>query len=323
MNFKKRAAFERERLSRMQLYIGEEMVERYEAGLISWGQMLRNLIMIGGSAAAAAAIMAATGDAMPQPPPSGGSGMPPFAFRPAFGPLVVSADDPAVRGEPVSFQNGHTLRGYLARPTAGHGPFPGVIVIHEANGLSEHTQDVARRVAKAGFVAFAPDLLSRWGITPDMPMEKIMGSLGNAQPQEILADLNAATHYLAGQPDLNGKLGVVGFCFGGGYSLNLAAVNPNLRAAVCYYGVTPQPASQMANTQAAILSHYAGRDDRVNATVPELEAVLNENGKTFEKYYYEGAVHAFNNDTVSIFFNEGAAVTAWQRTLGWFNQYLR
>jgi carboxymethylenebutenolidase len=103
----------------------------------------------------------------------------------------------------------------------------------------------------------------------------------------------------------------------------LAAVNPKINASVCYYGVTPQPASQMTNTQAAILSHYAGTDQRVNATVPELEAVLGENGKTFEKHFYQGANHGFNNDTVSILFNENAAVLAWERTLNWFNHYLK
>lgn len=246
--------------------------------------------------------------------------MPVIKLQPPTGPLVVAADDPAVKGEMATYKN-NALKGYLARP-AQPGQYPGVIVIHEANGLSEHIQDVARRVAKAGFVAFAPDILSRWGITPDMPMEKIMGSLGNAQPAELLADLNTATDFLAAQPDVTGKLGVVGFCFGGGYSLNLAAVNPKIAAAVCYYGVTPQPASQMANTQAAILSHYASRDARVNATVPELEEMLTQHGKTFEKHFYEGAVHGFNNDTIVTFFNEAAAVASWQRTLDWFKHYL-
>ena len=319
MKLKKRAAFSLENLSRMQLYIGEEMVERYEAGLISWGQMLRSLIMIGGGAAAAAALLTSMGDNSPEPP-RGGFQIPTIKMQPPTGPLVVAADDPAVQGEMVGYKD-NTLKGYLARP-AQPGQYPGVIVIHEANGLSEHTKDVARRLAKAGFVAFAPDILSRWGITPDMPLEKIMGLLGNAQPEELLADLNAATDYLATQPGVTDKLGVVGFCFGGGYSLNLTAINPKIRAAVCYYGVTPQPAEKMANTQAAILSHYAGLDERVNATVPELEQVLAQHGKTFEKYFYAGAVHGFNNDTVATFYNQVASVEAWQRTLGWFRQYL-
>ena len=288
--------------------------------MISWVQMLRNLIMVGGSAAAAAALLSLSGDGAPEPPTARPT-LPDFVIRDAYGPLVVPADDPAIQGEMVNFQSVQTMDGYLARPV-GSGPHPGVIVIHEAFGLSDHAKDVARRLAKAGFVAFAPDLLSRWGINPSITMEKLMGLLGNAKPEEILSDLGAAVDFLGAQPDVTDKIGVVGFCFGGGYSLNLASVNPKISAAVCYYGVTPQPASKMANTQAAILSHYGALDNRVNATVPELEQVLTESGKTFQKYFYEGAGHGFNNDTVVVMFNEAAAITAWQRTLDWFNQYL-
>jgi carboxymethylenebutenolidase len=195
-------------------------------------------------------------------------------------------------------------------------------VIHEANGLSEHIKDVTRRVAKAGFVALAPELLSRWGITPELPMEKLMGYLANTQPEEIVADLNTSVDYLASLENVTGKLGVVGFCFGGGYSLSLAGANPGIVAAVCYYGVTPQPPSQMANTNAAILGQYGASDPRVTNTVPELEKVLAQNGKTFKKYFYEGAGHAFNNDTIFPAFKEEVAVLAWQRTLDWFHQYL-
>lgn len=319
MYLKKRAAFGLEKLSRMQLYIGEEVVEKYEAGLVTWSQMLRSLILIGGSAAAAAALLASTGPETPQPPARGA--IPDLKIQPPTGPLVVPEDDPNVRGEMVRFESGHTIHGYIARPAAP-GRYPGVIVIHEANGLSDHIKDVARRLAKAGFIAFAPDLLSRWGITPDMPLPNIMGKLGNAQPEEVLADLNASTEFLTQQPGVNGKLGVVGFCFGGGYTLALAGDNPRITAAVCYYGVTPQPASRMANTQAAILSHYGENDPRVNATVPELEQTLAENGKTFEKYFYAGAGHGFQNDTIANWFNEQATVTAWQRTLDWFKANL-
>jgi carboxymethylenebutenolidase len=323
MNLKQRAAFQLEQLSRMQRYVGEEMVEKYELGLISWGQMLRSLILVGGSAAAAAALLALAGEDLPQPP-ARNSQMPQITIQPPNGLLTVAADDPAVSGKIVNFSNGPTtITGYLAQP-AKPGSYPGVIVIHEANGLSEHIKDVARRVAKAGYMALVPDLLSRWGITPELPFEKIMGYLGNAKPEEILADLNASVTYLASQPEVKdgNKLGVVGFCFGGGYSLNLAAVNPKIKAAICYYGVTPQPASQMANTEAAILAHYGEADPRVNATVPELEEVLQQHNKTFERYFYEKAGHAFNNDTVSPAFKEEAAVQAWQRTIGWFATYL-
>ncbi|HEX2909461.1 MAG TPA: dienelactone hydrolase family protein [Chloroflexia bacterium] len=321
MYLKNRKPFDNARLSRMQLYIGEEMVEKYQANLITWQQMLRSLVLIGGSAAAAAAILVLSGADLPSPPP-GGSQIPQIVIQPPTGPLVVPEDNTEVQGQMLSFESDRSLKGYLTRP-ASPGQYPGIIVIHEANGLSDHIKDVSRRLAKAGFIAFAPDLLSRWGITPEIPFEKIFGLLGNAQPEQLLTDLNAAVDFLTQQSGVTGKLGVVGFCFGGGYTLSLAAANPKINAAVCYYGVTPQPASRMVNTQAAVLSHYGAKDQRVNATVPELEQVMAENGKTFEHYYYEGAGHGFNNDTVATFFNQEAAVMAWQRTLDWFNRYLK
>ncbi|OJV91351.1 MAG: hypothetical protein BGO39_26705 [Chloroflexi bacterium 54-19] len=304
----------------MQLYIGEEVVEKYEAGLVTWGQMLRSLVLIGGSAAAAASLLATTGPDLPPPPPSRPQ-PPDLQMQPPTGPLVVPENDPAVQGQMVSFEAYHTIHGYLARPVAP-GQYPPVLVIHEANGLADHIKDVARRLAKAGFIAFVPDLLSRWGITPDLSLPEIFGRLGNAQPSEVLADLDASVDFLLGQPGVRGKLGVVGFCFGGGYTLTLAAHNPQVAAGVCYYGVTPQPASQMAATNAALLSHYGATDARVNATVPELEQVLQENDKVFKKYFHEGAGHGFNNDNIATWFREEAAVLAWQRTLDWFGRYL-
>lgn len=324
MKLRNRTAFPLERLSRMQRYIGEEMVEKYEAGLISWGQMLRSLILIGGSAAAAAALIAASSDTSPTPPSGGRMAMPEFKIQPPTGPLVVGADDSSVKGEMVSFQNGSsTVSGYLAKPAAP-GQYHGVIVIHEANSLSEHIKDVARRLAKAGYIALAPDLLSRYGISSGIPIEKVFGLLGNAKPEEILGDLNASVDYLAGQPEIldKDKLGVVGFCFGGGYTLALAANNPKIAAAVSYYGVIPQSPTTLANTNAAILGQYGASDARVNASIPEVEKILTSNGKIYEKHIYEGAGHAFNNDTIANMFNEKAAVEAWQHTLNWFDKYL-
>jgi carboxymethylenebutenolidase len=305
----------------MQRYVGEESLEKYQMGLISWSQLLRTLVLIGGSAAAAAALLSLNSN-FPSVP-EGARALPQIRIVPPNGPLVVAEDDLAITGTPVSFQSEHTIEGYLAQP-AQEGRYPGVLVIHEASGLSEHIKDVTRRVAKAGYVAFAPELLSRWGLTPGLPVEKVMSLLANTKPEEILADLNAAVAYLSQQANMSvsGKLGVVGFCFGGAYSLQLAAVNPAIAAAVCYYGVTPQPASQMANTKAAILAHYGALDQRVNATAAELKEVLVGAGKTIEQYYYEGVGHAFNNDTIYPAFKEQAAVLAWERTLDWFECYL-
>jgi carboxymethylenebutenolidase len=240
----------------------------------------------------------------------------------AASPLSVAADDPDVTASDVTFQSDTAISGYVARPKAD-GTYPGVIVIHENRGLTDHIRDVARRLAKAGYVALAPDLASRAGGTAKVGADKITGYFANAKPEDLVKDLNTAVDFLgqqAGvQPD---KYGTVGFCFGGAFVLRLAAANPKIAAAVCYYGVTPQPASQMSATNAAILGQYGGNDSRVNGTIPALEQAMQAAGKTYEKQIYEGANHAFNNDTGQNY-NQEAAVAAWQRTLDWFGKYLK
>jgi carboxymethylenebutenolidase len=239
----------------------------------------------------------------------------------AKSPLSVPADDPDVTGTEVTFQGDTEIKGYLARPKAD-GTYPGVVVIHENRGLTDHIRDVARRLAKAGYIAVAPDLASRAGGTEKVGTQ-IQGFFANAKPEDLVSDLNAAVTFVAQQngvkPD---KYGVVGFCFGGGYTLRLAAANPKIAAGVSYYGPVPEPASQMGATNAAILGQYGGNDTRVNGTVPALEKVMQESGKTFEKRVYDGANHAFNNDTGQNY-NEAAAVAAWKETLAWFDKYLK
>ena len=223
----------------------------------------------------------------------------------------------------LTFASDVELMGYLAKPTK-EGTYPAVIVIHENRGLTAHIKDVARRLAKAGYVALAPDLVSRAGSggTAQTASDQIAGLLSQSKPEDLVKDLSAGVDYALKQPGVKqGKAGVVGFCFGGAYTLRLAAANPSIGAAVCYYGVTPQPASQMSATNAAILGQYGGNDARVNGTIPDLEKTLADAGKTFEKKIYDGANHAFNNDTGANY-NEQAAVTAWQATLDWFGQHL-
>jgi carboxymethylenebutenolidase len=227
-----------------------------------------------------------------------------------------------VAGADVTFQSDTAVNGYLARPKAD-GTYPGVIVIHENRGLTDHIRDVARRLAKAGYVALAPDLASRGGGTATIGADKITGFFGNAKPEELVKDLNAGVDFLGQQTGVQpDKFGVVGFCFGGAYTLRLAAANPKMAAAVCYYGVTPDPASQMSATNAAILGQYGGNDARVNGTIPALEQAMQAAGKKYEKQIYDGANHAFNNDTGQNY-NQEAAVAAWQRTLDWFGKYLK
>lgn len=210
---------------------------------------------------------------------------------------------------------------YLAQP-ATEGSYPGVIVIHENRGLTDHIKDVARRLAIAGYIALAPDLVSRNGGTAKTSSDRVAGFFSQTPPDDLIKDLNAGIALLTAMPGIkSNKVGVIGFCFGGAYTLRLAAANPNVAAAIPYYGVTPQPASQMAQTNAAILGQYGANDQRVNGTIPDLERTLLDAGKTFEKRVYEGAGHAFNNDTGANF-NEAVAVAAWQATLDWFAKYL-
>ena len=194
---------------------------------------------------------------------------------------------------------------------------PGVIVIHEIFGLTDHIRDVARRLAKVGYLALAVDLASRSGGTDKA--ENVPGALTQGPVEDRIADLNSGVAFLEANDNYNGKLGVTGFCFGGGMTLSLAAAQPKVLAAVPYYGPTPQPPSVMSATKAAILAHYGADDARVNAGIPDLEAALK--GKRFEKRVHAGAGHAFNNDTGDAY-NEDVAIGAWTETTGWFSRYL-
>jgi carboxymethylenebutenolidase len=338
-------------LNQMQWYLGEETVEDWQDGLISRRAMLKRLIVICGGSAAAATVLAACGVPASAPPaalstttaaPTEAASAP--TDEPTTAPteapattattaitsmtattgtavLSVIADDPAIAVSDVTYDSETKITAYLARP-AIEGAFPGVIVIHENRGLTDHIKDVARRLAKAGYVALAPDLASRMGGTASMAPDQVAGALGSATPEQLVADLNAGVAFLTTTAGVNEeKVGVIGFCFGGAYALRLAAANPKVAAAVPYYGVTPEPASQMANTNAAIMGQYGATDTRVNNSIPALEDAMKAAGKTFEKHIYEGAGHAFNNDTGQRY-NEAAAVQAWQRTLDWFAKYL-
>jgi len=359
MSIRKRESVSIHDLNQMQVYLGEETLEDYDDGLLSRRAMMKRLIIICGGSAAAAALMTACGAPINAPPPAatsapaaaaateapaaGGSaptaaataaagttpspaataGTPPPAPTPgpAKGPLTVAADDAAVKGSDVTFKSDTDMFGYLARPAA-EGNYPGVIVIHENRGLNDHIRDVARRLAKAGYIALAPDLVSRAGGTDKLPRDQVSGMLSQAKPEDLVKDLNAGVDFLLKEPGIKSeKVGVVGFCFGGAYTLRLAASNPKIAAAVPYYGVTPQPADQMKNTNAAIMGNYGGKDARVNGTIPALEEVMKAAGKTYEKHIYDDAGHAFNNDTGANY-NEKAAVEAWKATLDWFAKYL-
>jgi carboxymethylenebutenolidase len=234
----------------------------------------------------------------------------------------VSPDDPAIEAGPAEFPGqGATLLGYLARPK-GDGPFPVVLVCHENRGLTEHIRDVARRLAKAGYVALAVDLLSRQGGTEAVGSGNVPGALGNTSPDQFVQDFLSGWQYLQSQPYAQAELvGMVGFCFGGGVTWLMATRMPELKAAVPFYG--PHPAvADVPNINAAVLGIYGELDQRINQGIPAIEAAMQQNNKIYEKVIYPGADHAFHNDTGSRY-NADAAQDAWARTLEWFGKYLK
>lgn len=214
---------------------------------------------------------------------------------------------------------GGKVAGYLARPKGGQ-KLPAVIVIHENRGLNPHIEDVARRLGVEGFLALAPDLLSPLGGTPtdETKATELIRRLDATETRERLA---AAVRFLAGHAESTGKVGVVGFCWGGGFVNQLAAAGTSLNAAVSYYGAQI-PAPDVPKLSAPLLLHYASLDERINAGIADYEAALNANNKAYEKHMYEGANHAFNNDTNAARYHKEAAALAWSRTVSFLKKHL-
>ena len=213
------------------------------------------------------------------------------------------------------------MKGYLVKPADQSGKLGAVIVIHENRGLNAHIKDVARRMALEGFVALAPDFLSPLGGTP-ADEEKAREMFQGLDPAKTAANGVATIAYLKGRDDVNGKVGAVGFCWGGGTVNNLATASPDLAAGVAYYGAQPKDPAAIANIKAPLLLHYAGQDERINAGIEAYETALTADGKEFTIYIYEGAQHAFNNDTSEARYNKAAADLAWGRTVEFFKEKL-
>jgi carboxymethylenebutenolidase len=234
---------------------------------------------------------------------------------------TIPEADPRLRVEEVTYPGASgPVRGYLARPAAA-GRAPGVVVIHENRGLQPHIRDVARRVAVAGYIGLAPDLMSAVGGTPATE-DEARTRFAQVQAPVALADALGAVDYLRGRPDATGRVGVVGFCWGGGMVGRIAASGADVQAAVVFYGVAP-PLDQVPAIRASLLLHYAGLDDRVNATVPPFEAALKAAGKPYAAHTYEGVHHAFHNDTAGGRYDAAAARLAWSRTLEFLDRALR
>lgn len=232
---------------------------------------------------------------------------------------VVPPDDPRLETSRVGFPGANgELRGYLARPL-GEGPWPCVLVIHENRGLNAHIEDVSRRLALAGFVALAPDALSGSGGTP-ADQDEARALIRALEPDAALADYGAAARFLAEREDGNGKVGCVGFCWGGGMSNRLAATG-GVAAAVVYYG-RAAPLEEVPAIACPLLLHHAGLDERINGGLPAFEAALKEHSKPYTLHLYEGVNHAFNNDTNEARYDAEAAALAWSRTLDFFKSTL-
>jgi carboxymethylenebutenolidase len=275
------------------------LYDDYTHAPLTRGEFLRRLALLTGSMAAALAIL------------------PQIEVNAAHA-HITGQDD--LFTERVSYpgQPGE-MSAYVARPKKD-GRYPAVIVIHENRGLNAHIEDVARRAAKAGFLAIAPNALSAIGATPaneDEARQKFQ----ELKPENNLQNFLNVFDYLSTRKDYDGKVGCVGFCWGGAMANNLAVKQPSLKAAVAFYGRQPATAD-VANIKAAVQLHYAALDERVNAGIVAYEEALKLNKTTYELYMYEGVNHAFHNDTAPTRYNEAAAKLAWQRTIDFLKKYL-
>jgi carboxymethylenebutenolidase len=235
----------------------------------------------------------------------------------------VAKDDARIKTEFLTYpspQGSGTMRGYFARPANASGKLPGVLVIHENRGLNPYIEDVARRLAVANYVAFAPDALTPVGGYPG-DEDKARDLFAKQDATKRAEDLFTAAGFLKSRPECTGKIGAVGFCFGGTTVNALAVRIPDLAAAVPFYGGQPA-AADAAKIKAPLQIHYAGLDDRVNAGWPAYEAALKASGAKYEMHMYAGTNHGFHNDTTPRY-DEAAAKLAWQRTLAFFQQNLK
>jgi len=235
----------------------------------------------------------------------------------------VAVDDPDIETMRVSYHSaeGHgAISGLMAKPADATGPLPAVLVIHENRGLNPYIEDVARRAAKAGYLALAPDALSPLGGYPgnDDEGRTMQRSMDGAK---LMADFFAAFEYLRDHEGSTGKVGAVGFCYGGGVCNALAVAYPDLAASVPFYGRQPDT-EDVPKIEAPLMIHYAGLDERINAGWPAYSKALEENHKKFSVHFYPGVNHGFHNDSTPRY-DQDAASLAWKRTLAFFDQYVR
>ena len=320
-------------MNTFQQYLVDEFAEDYQERRLTRRDALKLIASVTGSLLIAESVLAACAPApleastetqpatpVPEATQPQATQEPEASLTESTG-VTVMPDDPAIEAGPIEFPGeGATLMGYLARP-GGDESFPVILVCHENRGLNPHIEDVTRRLAMAGYVALAVDLLSRQGGSAQVGESNVPGALGNIAPSQFVSDFKSGWAYLQEQPFADTeRVGMVGFCFGGGVTWLMAVEMPELKAAVPFYG-PPPPEEDLPRIQAAVLAIYGELDGRITGTAERIEAAMLENSKIFEKEIYPNADHAFHNDTSSRY-NAEAATAAWARTLDWFERYV-
>ena len=285
----------------------KKLVEEYRDGRISRREFIQKAVVLTGSLAAATSLI----DSL----------LSPSAYA-----AQVDPNDPGLTSGPVQFSGpAGTISGYQAKPKAS-GKYPAIIVIHENRGINDHIRDVARRFAKEGFVAVAPDFLSRKGGTEKVnPKDEGLANMSELAPASGVAeDVGAALAYLKGLSEVRGdRVGLVGFCWGGQNTFNAATQVRGLRAVVVYYGRSPNPLDLVEKIEAPVMAHYGGEDKPISDTVPATEAAMKKYNKSYAYKIYPGAKHAFNNDVNPDRYNPEAAKEAWGKTVEFFKKNLQ
>ena len=279
-----------------------ELYDQYTSKKISRRQFLEKFAVVVGGVAASYAVLPLLENSIVQA-------------------AITGKDDARLTAQLVKFQAGvGQMSGYQAQPK-NIAKMPAILVVHENRGLNAHIEDVARRFALEGFLVLAPDALSSMGGSPADP-EQAVGMIKNLNMEETVKNFAAAAAYLKTHPQSTGKVGVVGFCWGGAIANYLAVQSADINAAVPYYGKQP-PTEDVVKIKAALLLHYAGLDERINQGIPELKEALVKNGVEHELHMYEGTEHAFNNDTNPARYNKQAAELAWKRTIDFLTRKLK
>jgi len=277
-----------------------KLYDEYKEGRIDRRSFLKKLTLLTGSAAAALAVLPVLGEID----------------------ITMPAQDDDLVAEFVTFPAPKTeMKALLAYPKK-EGKFPAVVVIHENRGLQPHIQDVAKRFAKEGFLALAPDGLTPVGGTPENDQNAAAERIRELNNDDTIQNFVAAVKYLKTHPRSTGKVGCTGFCWGGAMTNQVAVNSPELDAAVPYYGRTPAT-EDVAKIKGPIMAHYAGNDPGINAGIPEFEEELKKQKKEYQIFIYEGAGHAFNNDSNPERYNAEAAKLAWGRTVAFFQEKLK